>query len=173
MEKKELIKEVAQLKEKYHCRKLDVEFQNCFTLSDGAARIDSVEAIVYVDDDMLTIHSEGPEAYDCFFSALRKIVSKRQRNVYNNYMYESIAEYMNDWFGFRTCYEDTVNGVHILVEQNRMGWWESYATNEDFEEVADNFDCVQFERILEMVKAEKEDADRARFETEQHLRRTA
>jgi len=173
MKKKDLIKVIAQLKEKYHCEKLDVAIKDCFTISNGVVSIHSIEATVYVDDDMLTIRSEGPEAYACFVSQLCEMVGNRQRNVYNNNMYEKIAAYLNDWFGLRTNYEDTINGVHILVEQNSLGWWESYATNEDYEHVDDNFDIDPFERILENVKVENEEADRVRFETEQYLLRTA
>jgi len=170
MDTKELIREIEQLKERYHCRKLDVEIKGRYTILDGVMTTGNIRADVDTDDDWLIVECGEGEDFIC---KLREAVGRRQRNVYNNNVYESIAEYFNDWFGSSAVYEGVENGVHIMVEQSPMGWWESYATNEDYEHVDDNFDADQFEAILEKVKAEMYEANRARFETEQHLRRTA
>ena len=170
MDKHELIKEVAQLKEKYHCRKLDIEIKGNFTIADGDMKTENIKSVIYTDDDMLFAESSEDED---FIAKLREAVGLRQRNVFNQNLYESIAEYVNDWFGSRTTYEGLENGVHIMVEQNPKGWWESYSTNEDYEHVDDNFDADHFEAILEKVRDEMYEADRVRRETEYYLRKSA
>ena len=174
MNKNELIKEVAQLKANYHCRKLNVEIMDCFTVADGAVNLNSFEAIVYVDDDMLMIGNEAIESYDGFINELREAISKRQRNVFNKWWYEKIAGDVIDWEGSKQEFWYEENGLTINIEYNRSGhWWESFVTNEDDDEVDTNFDMCQFEHILENMRDKIKEANLIRFQTEQHLRKTA
>jgi len=167
MDKKELLNEIANLQMKYHCSKLCVEIKDCFTATAGAVKIDEFEAIIHVDDDMI-VEKYDMLSYSEFFASLRETVGKRKRNVFDVSFYKKIARDVIDWGVDGKCFQYHEDGLVVNVEWN-SGWWESYVTNEDWQEVETNFDADHFEAILEMMKSEKEDGDMVSRETYRRL----
>lgn len=126
---------------------------------------------VKIDDDGVEF-PECCDTYEEFINALRNAVVCKK--IFDAELYDRIARDIIEYDGAKTCFEYKINGMNIMVSYNSFGgWWESYVTNEDLIEISDNFDIDHFENILEMMKEDNAKANRTRFETEQHLRRTA
>ena len=90
MDKKALIKEISQLKEKYHCEKLDVEIREHFEIENGAVSLCGIAAIVDVGNDLFFCDDKYGSYCD-FIADLREKVALRKRHVYNMGWYEKIA----------------------------------------------------------------------------------
>jgi len=179
MNRRQFLTEVYSIAKFYDCIITDEGIWEKFSLNGDTM---CIQSSIFCDGDqvILPYNEYGDNilyiTYSNLAKKLRHEVKNRERKIFDDDLYDEIANFFIKTGGYKTLFEKEKGRYAIQVEYNeKVRWYEDYCTDmkDQYEKVETNFDTCLLENKIQEKKTANEMADRDLFLTEFNLRKIA